>query len=407
MNPNSAAFERQNINRVQQNGANLQNQFNQQAGTATAQYGQDVNNSNAQRQQANSAYGNLLNYTNNLPSYRNMYQNYFNQSTSALGYNAKTTQNAANNLTAGENIMSSLPQAANQAGNYSGATAGQVSQDYQNMSNSINRMVTNANNAMKNQLGMYNAAQGYATGASNTAINGETAKIGGYNDLLTGANATYQNAVNQQNIASQQMNNIEKLQANQGYLTAEQTTAYQNARSNYLQSQAALQQAAAATTKANAYANLTNLQAQGQQNALNLAKRATMKQRTTGGGYNFLAPSTQGANIPISAATYARDNNIPLTQVLQTMAATGDQGAISALRQMHGENAQQIAGNSALTPFIWGNNAQSLSGILGNTSGYSIPSSTGSTTTTSSSSPWWSPVKQSMASTPMFGLTGL
>ena len=246
-------------NQAYRNGQNRTQMINNQSGFDQQVYGNSVANANEQnnianqqRTQANNSYGNLLNYTRSLPSYRTMFGNYFNQGSNQLGYNAKTTQEAANNLTATENIASNLPQAAQQASNYSGATAGQITQDYQNMAGAINPALANANNAMKNQLGMYNAAQQYATGASNTAITGEQNKIGAYNDLLTGANTTYGNAVSQYQAATAQMQaagqtmaSIMQTASQRGYYNAQQIAAIQNAHNSYVTAQAARTTAAA------------------------------------------------------------------------------------------------------------------------------------------------------------------
>lgn len=215
------------INAAKANGQALQTQDNNLVNTQTGQYNNAVANQN-------KSYGNLLNYTQNLPSYRNLYSNYFNQGAGNLGYNPSTTQTAANNLTATENIQSALPTAANQAANYSGATAGQIAQDYQNMANSINPALTNANNALTNQLALYNAANTFANNASNTAITGEGQKVGAYNDLYSNANTQAQN------MASLLASTL-GTQQTQGTATANQISTYNAAQQQALQNLSATQ----------------------------------------------------------------------------------------------------------------------------------------------------------------------
>jgi CTP synthase (UTP-ammonia lyase) len=71
------------------------------------------------------------------------------------------------------------------------------------------------------------------------------------------------------------MNNIEQLQQQQGYLTAQQVAAYQNARNGYLSAQAALSQASAANISANATQNLDAAQAAYYNQQVQEAKNST------------------------------------------------------------------------------------------------------------------------------------
>lgn len=207
------------MNQGQQNQAALNNQVTQLQG----QQGQSYN-------QANSAYGNLTNYANTLPQ---NYMSDMSQIGGMMGYNPSTTQHAAQGLTSAENIMNALPGAVNQMGNYSGATAGQVAQNYGNMAGNISGQVTNANNALQNQLGMFGQMQ---TGAQN---------ITGQQEAAYGT--AYSTAVNQYQQASSVMSNIENLQQQQGYVTAHQVQAYNAA---YASQQAAQQSAATAYAQA-------------------------------------------------------------------------------------------------------------------------------------------------------------
>jgi hypothetical protein len=312
MNPNSAAYETQRVNQAQNLGSTLQAQDN--AGVANTQ-GQ-FNQANAN---ANTTYGNMSNYISNLPSYRNLYQNYFKNGSSALGYNPSTTQSAANNLTAGENIMSNLPAEANQAGNYSGATAGQVAQNYQNMAGAINPMLANANHAMTNQLGMYNAANTFANNASNTAISGEQAKLGGYNNLYGDVNQQMGNIGNV-------LNNYVTNQQTQGTATQNQISHAQGSYANYLQSSAA--------------ANASNAQAAQTTQQVNMANQVHSLVNTIMGGNATPAQKAQAqalmdeitkTNVNMSsiyglgkpAGTTAQKTTTPLSSVVSGSPANG------------------------------------------------------------------------------------
>jgi hypothetical protein len=351
--------------------ANQENQAIAQGNAARAgfntQYGNAVNQNNANINRVNSSYNNLQNFANNHKSFSSLYGNYFNKGAAGMGYNPATTQNAATNLTNAENIQAGMPQAATAAGNYSGATSGQITQDYQNMANSINPMVANADNALKNQMTMYSAANTYANNASNAYLTGRQTQTTGLNDLLTGANAAYGHGVTN-------MNNMGTLLQNQPNVTAQALRNIQSGRSGYITAQAARTTAAANAEKAAAYSRYTNLGSQARQNALNEADTASEK-RGANGYYSFLSPSTtKGGARPISAATYAHDTGQNFVGQLQTMAASGNTQADAILRMIHGQNAQQIMHDQGISPYIWGvPNSGSLASYLGNTSGYSVP----------------------------------
>lgn len=347
------------IGQAQQQGQALQNQYNQQATQYQGQYGADVNKSN-------QAYNQLQQYTQNMPNYGSLYGQYQKGQQADLGYNPATTQQAATGLTSAENIMSALPQAVNQMGNYSGATAGQIANNYSNMAGNIQGQVTNANNALTNQLGMFNAAAGAANQQTTQALGGAQLQSQNYQALYTQANQ-------QMATAGQTMTQIEGLQQQQGYLTSEQVNQYQSAYNGYVTAQAAATQANAAAKLAAARTTQANLQNQSLQNQLNIANSPAMSQRT-GGGYNFVS-SAQGGKSPISAATYAQQTGQPIVKLLQTMAAGGDQGAANALREIQGKNSQWVSQQQNLSPFLWGVPSQTISSILGNTSGYTLPQS--------------------------------
>jgi hypothetical protein len=250
--PTNQAATSQLIGQAQSKGQQLQNQYDTQSAQTQQQYQQTYG-------QAQQAYQNLQNYNQQLANtnYGDVFAQRQQQQQGQLGYNPATTQQAATNLTAGENIMAQLPQATNQMGNYSGATAGQETQNYSNMAGNINAQLTNANNALQNQLGMYTAAAGAANQQATQQLAGAQLASQNYQALYTQANQ-------QMATAGQTMTQIEQLQQSQGYATAQQVAAYQGAYNDYIKAQAAAEQASAAMVSAQAQANLQNQQAQYQ-----------------------------------------------------------------------------------------------------------------------------------------------
>jgi hypothetical protein len=214
-NASTAAGVAQLTKNAIQNSNRLTNTYQGENNTA-------INQNNANYAQKNQAYGNLLNYTQNLPSFRNMYSNYYKQGEAASGFNPSAYAQSVQNLTNAQNIQAGMGQAATSAGNYSGATAGQITQDYQNMANSINPYVTNATNAMHNWQAALSASQNYANQASTTAVNGETLKANNYNNLMTGANNAYGTGVSN-------LNNIGNLLQGQGTALSNQINNYNSA----------------------------------------------------------------------------------------------------------------------------------------------------------------------------------
>jgi hypothetical protein len=233
MAPTNQAATSALIGQAQSKGQQLQNQYDTQSAQTQNQYQQTYG-------QAQQAYQNLQNYNNQLANtnFGDVFSQRQNQQQAQLGYNPATTQAAAKNLTAGENIMAQLPQATNQMGNYSGATAGQEAQNYTNMAGNVNAQLTNANNALQNQLGMYSAAAGAANQQTTQQLAGAQLASQNYQAL-------YSNATQQMQTAGQVMTQVEGLQQQQGFLTAQQVKAYQDAYNGYIQAQAAAESASA------------------------------------------------------------------------------------------------------------------------------------------------------------------
>lgn len=233
-------------NQARAQGQALQNQYNRQAGQTYGEYQQ-------QRGQANQAYQNLLNYTKNLPNYGQLYGQYQQGQENQLGYNPQTMQNYAKNATTLAETMANLPQAVQQQGNYSGATAGQIAQNYAAQAPQIAQAQAGTNAGLQNYLNMYQAASGAAQQQAQNALAGQQLASQNYQTLYSEANK-------QMATAGQVLNNIEGLQQQQGYLTAQQVSAYQNARNNYISAQAAAENAAANMISAQANAAKINQQ---------------------------------------------------------------------------------------------------------------------------------------------------
>lgn len=243
MNP--AQVNRETSQAAQQ-GQQLQNQYNQQAGQLQGQYG------NAQNQ-ANQAYQNLSNYNTSMQNPADMYKQALTSAQTQYGFNPASIAQSAKNLTALQNQVSNLPQAAQQMSNYSGATAGQTAGLYSNLLGNMQPGLTNANNSLTNMMGLLGATQNQANQQATLGLGGEQLKSQNYQAL-------YSQSVSQMQTAGQTMAAIEQLQQQQGSLTAQQIASYRNAYSQYTSAQAAQTQAAAAMKTATAQSSQINQQ---------------------------------------------------------------------------------------------------------------------------------------------------
>ena len=230
MNPTQVQTD---VNNARNQGNALQAQYNQQAGQAQGQY-QDTYN------QSQTAQKSLQDYTKQIAgqNYGNIYGQDLSNAQSMYNFDPKSLALANKNLLQTQTAMQYAPQAAAQAGNYYGGTAGQAENAYQNMAGNLNTTLANQSNAVGQYQNLLSATQ-------NQANQQTTQQLAGQQQGLSAYEATAQNATNIMNTASQTMTAIEKLQQDQGTVTSGQIAAYQNAYSNYVTAQAAAQKAAA------------------------------------------------------------------------------------------------------------------------------------------------------------------
>ena len=207
----------QDINQARQTGQQLQNQYNQQANQSYGQY-QDTYN------QAQGAQKGLQDYTKQIAgqNYGNVYGQDLSSAQTMYGFDPKSLALANRNLLQTQTAMQYAPQAAAQAGNYYGGTAGQAENAYQNMAGNLNTTLANQSNAVGQYKDLISLTQ-------NQANQQTTQQLAGQQQALSGYEATAQNSTNIMNNAAQTMSAIEKLQQDQGTVTAGQIKAYQDA----------------------------------------------------------------------------------------------------------------------------------------------------------------------------------
>lgn len=255
MAPTSQAATNQLISAAQANGAQQQNALNAQSQQLQGNYANYQN-------QANTAYQNAQQATQGIQDAGQLYGQDLTAAQQQYGFNPQDLATAVKNLTAQQNIMAALPQAASQQGGGYGTTAGQTANLYANEGQNQQAQLTNATNSVGNLQSLLGATQNQANQQAGLSAQSQQAKA-------AAANNVYQNAVAQMSSAGSTMAQIEGLQQQQGYLTSEQVANYQNAYNGYINAQAAataargtLLQGEAAVTSANASAQLQNQQYQ-------------------------------------------------------------------------------------------------------------------------------------------------
>lgn len=286
MQPVSAGQTASFVNQARSTGQGLQSLYNNQATQAQGQYNQSYNQANQANANANQANANYYSYLQNLPS---NYTSQLGTVGGVLGYNPQATQQASQNSANLAEAYAMAPQAAQQMSNYSGATAGQMTQNLSNMSSNLQGASAQANQLYQNQLG----AQQNVIGAVNNLTGQQSTGMGQY---AQNSNAIYSNAVGQMQQAGQVMNQIETLQQNQGYATAQQVAAYQNAYSTYILSQA---QAAQASSQA----KINQLTATQMQNYMNSPSYAAANMGINNPTPGMLTMIQNGYNPQSQAAT--------------------------------------------------------------------------------------------------------
>lgn len=253
MNPTTV---QQNVNQAQSAGNANQQALNAQSSQLQGQYGQSVNN-------ANSAQTNATNAANSVENGGQLYGQNLATQEQQTGFNPQDLTTANKNLTAIQNQVAYAPTAAQQTGNYYGTTAGGTSNIYSGLMQNLNPGLTNATNSVGNLTNEYGQLTNAANQQAGLTVQSEQNKA---SDLAS----VYANAVSQMQAAGSTMSNIENLQQQQGFITAQTAAQYQNAYSNYISAQAAAQNASAAMLTAQAGSQLTNAQTVAQK-ALNTA----------------------------------------------------------------------------------------------------------------------------------------
>lgn len=274
------------VTAARRSGAQLQAQYNKQASEQYSAY-------KGIQSRANSAYSNLLNYNKSMVDPSKMYSQAVSQAQAAQGFDPRTLATATKNLTQSQNALSALNSSAQQGVNGYGLTGSQLASRYASLTQPLQGVISAQNNAVGNLQQLYQNSLTQGQQSAALGFQGQQLKSQNYQEL-------YKTSVQQMQTSGSVLKEIENLQQQQGYLTAQQVSAYQNAYSSYVQAQAAQQQAAAAMVQAQGSANLANQQAA--QIAYNIQQQkayADAQKRKSQG-----SSRTSGTNMQLQGSLY-------------------------------------------------------------------------------------------------------
>lgn len=259
MNPTQV---NQETAQAQATGNALQNQYNTQA---AQQYGAYTGAQN----RATGAYNTLQDYSKYLRgagSASNLYQQGIQQGEAAQGFDPRSLATATQNLTRTQNALAAGQAASQSATGGYGLSGAQLGNYYATQLNPLAQQGQAQGNAVGNLQQLYQNALTQGQQGTQLALTQQ-------GQISQNYQQAYQGAVSQMATSGSVLAQIEQLQQQQGYLTAQQVSAYRNAYSNYVNSQAAMRSASAAIENAQA----SMVAARGS-SAYNLAQAAAINQ---------------------------------------------------------------------------------------------------------------------------------
>lgn len=288
----------QQANQAYQQGQQRQQALDVQAGQRQQEYQQQLG-------AAQQAQKQLAQYTQGLQGGGEQAQRFLSDQYRQLGIQPEAIQQANQQIARTQAALQAAPQAAQQAGGGYGMTAGGQAQALANLQGNLTGVLT-AQTAQTDALSRQMAQ------ALQNAQLVEQSELTTQEQKLTGYTQAAGVAQNLANTAAQVMNNVMGLAQQQGYVTAQQVGAYQNARANLIQAQAA---AGAAGAQAELYRQqaqyqrminqaLQNLQNTGQLSAsqaqsLQSILQGGLTQQSAGNAVNMLQGAAPASTLRV------------------------------------------------------------------------------------------------------------
>lgn len=245
--------------------------FHPISSTTQGQVSNAENTYGAAQQNLQGAQQNVQNYQKGMQGGSEMYGQNLSGAESSMGYNPQEMMNAQKALANTQTTMANLPQAVNQMGNYSGATAGQVANNASQMGGNLQGLMSGQANtvgALGNVLGQ---AQAQAQGQTQAGQNTQSMQL----QSLQGIMST---AADQYKTAQADKQQLEQLFQQQGQFNADEAQKYQQANAAMLGAQAAMKQAMGSYAQSMAQAQLLGTQNTAAQNAMAIGQQQQAQQ---------------------------------------------------------------------------------------------------------------------------------
>lgn len=235
------------LGQLAQQNANYNNTLKQQGqdlfNSDTAQVNQSTNAYNTAQAGANTAQGDLQNFTKNMQSGTDMYNKALGTANANSGYNVNDLNNAQGQVSQLTGVLGGLPRAVQASNANYGATAGNVASQLSTEGANLNQSLGLANQNAANQIAKM---QGGLTGAQASTSSG----LQGQQQQLQGYTSTAQNAVSVMDQARQTMASWAQIAQQQGGLNAQQAASAAASQQSFAAAQQAYAQAAAASAQA-------------------------------------------------------------------------------------------------------------------------------------------------------------
>ena len=257
----------------------------------------DATNSYNQAQTgANTAQGQLQDFTKNMTSGTDMYAKQLGLANQNAGYDVNNLNQAQNQVSQITGIMGGLPRAIQASNANYGATAGSVANQYATTGANLNQSLQLANQNTQNQLQKQAGGLTGAQAATSAGIQTQDQQRQGYAAAAANATNIMQNA-------QTQMDAMVKAQQNGQQLTAQDQAIFGQLKASY----AAAAQSYAAATLANSQARNMDQQTNFAQQVHDAANQAATIKATTSNTVGVLAPSAYATSAPASSSNFWGD----------------------------------------------------------------------------------------------------
>lgn len=304
-----------------QNGNQRQTTYDNYAKQYTNEYNQNKAN-------ANQAQQSLADYSKNMQSGTDFYNQGLAKGQEFTGYDPTRLAQSQNQVSQLTGVIGGLPRAIQASNANYGATAGNVANQLSTTGANLNQSLQLANQNAQNQMGLQSNALTAAQGFAQAGVQGQQNKV-------TALTNTAQNAATLLDQSRQAMAFWTDTAQKQGGLTAEQVQMYQNSKQLAAQAQASLASAGLLISQTKAQ-NLQNQQTMSAMEAAKAQKAAQNSQANTNATQDIRV--LNGDTVAADNAKRAANGQTGLLGMINTAGYNAGQGFNSFLNWVSGGN---------------------------------------------------------------------